>query len=782
MFIHLNDQSSDRVIAPVGRSRFAAAARVAAGVLVFGAAAPTFAADLWTVVPEAPAALKQLPPGPQPDRGAIARVNPADLEAVLDAAPDEIVGRRLAEYGSVIELPLPDGTVARFAIADAPVMAPELQERYPWMRSYIVQGIDEPTAQGRLDYTQRGFRAFIRTQKGGMFIEPVAHQDLTHVVSFYLSDLPNANDWTCHTVEGEVKAGKHGRAMPPDFASFKPVSGDIEPQGTTTLRTYRTAIACTGEWGVHHSMLQGRPPNLADPLAAIVTVLNRTNVVYEADLGVRFNLVANNDLVVYFDPTTDPYPDTCDGTGGANCSGPYITPNVSTLGARIGDPNFDIGHLLTRVFGGVAALSSACTSSKAVGISGIPRGGDADPLSALVVVHEFGHQLGALHTFNGTRGRCAGNATLAAAWEPGGGSTPMAYPGACPVGGAAPSDNLVTFADPWFHHGSYREMVSFITGTTGDSCVARVPLDNAPPVVTWPFEVTFAIPPRTPFQLSAIATDPDGDALTYSWEQFDTGVQQPLTGPGSEDDGRSPIFRVFPPTTSPTRVFPRMSDILSGVPTPGEQLPSVQPSTRRFRVYVRDNRAGGGAQTVAPQAAAPAGNAFVTLAVPAGPTPFVVTAPAANARVKQLDAVNVAWDVGGTNVAPINVANVALALSADGGRTFPFSLEASTSNDGSQVVQIPAGVSGLGVLDGRIRVDAIDNVFFNVSPRFQIVAPCGVADFNWNGQVDFFDYLDFVAALADPTQVNPAADINKDGLVDFFDYLDFVAAFDAGCV
>ena len=52
------------------------------------------------------------------------------------------------------------------------------------------------------------------------------------------------------------------------------------------------------------------------------------------------------------------------------------------------------------------------------------------------------------------------------------------------------------------------------------------------------------------------------------------------------------------------------------------------------------------------------------------------------------------------------------------------------------------------------------------------------ADFNGDGQVDFFDYLDFVAAFA---AEDPSADFNGDGQIDFFDYLDFVAAFAEGC-
>jgi aminopeptidase N len=52
------------------------------------------------------------------------------------------------------------------------------------------------------------------------------------------------------------------------------------------------------------------------------------------------------------------------------------------------------------------------------------------------------------------------------------------------------------------------------------------------------------------------------------------------------------------------------------------------------------------------------------------------------------------------------------------------------------------------------------------------------ADFNNDGNADFFDYLDFVAAF---DAGSPSADFNGDSVVDFFDYLDFAAAFDIGC-
>jgi formylmethanofuran dehydrogenase subunit C len=58
-----------------------------------------------------------------------------------------------------------------------------------------------------------------------------------------------------------------------------------------------------------------------------------------------------------------------------------------------------------------------------------------------------------------------------------------------------------------------------------------------------------------------------------------------------------------------------------------------------------------------------------------------------------------------------------------------------------------------------------------------ILTTC-LADFNDDGIVDLFDYLDFVSAFA---AEDVTGDFNLDEVIDFFDYLDFVAAFSTGC-
>lgn len=719
-------------------------------------------AQIFSFLPEPPAGDESnawAVAGPRPVHGSVVRVDTEAFGAMLAAAPEHRLDVPLSAYGLHASIPNAEGLLVECVVAKSPVMEAALQARFPQMQTFIVESVDR-SASGRLELAPRGLTAMLRTTDGVWMIDPWQSGDASRVVAYWLRDLRGGNDWACHTT-----VGVHG------LGAVEASVGGYQGRAIQTVRTVRLAVACTGEYGAYQSQIQGHAPNVADPLAAIVTVVARANVVYEADLAVHFNLVANNDQIIFTDPATDPYATTCEGTGGGDCSGPHLSTNISTLSSRIGNANFDIGHVFTRVFGGVAYLSSVCTGNKAGGVSGIPRGGDVDPLSALIFIHEMGHQFGANHTFSGTRGRCQGNVNLSTAWEAGSGSSPMAYAGGCPVGDAPPTDNVVQFADPFFHHGSLGEMRTFLNGA---ACPVQTPsANNIPEVVST--TASTAIPPGTPFVLSASATDADGNALTYSWEEFDSGVARPLSGTGSTDNGAGALFRVFPPVNSAQRTFPRMADVLSGVPTPGERLPTVTGVTRRFRVCVRDNAPGAGGVAISP---------FVNLTIAAGSSPFTVISPASGGSVHG-GSTTVVWTVGGTDVSPISCSSVTIRLSTDDGATFPTVL-GTFPNTGIAPVTI-AGSSGA----ARVRIDGDGKPFFAVSGRFSFGPAC-VADFDdgtgsgvADGGVGIEDLLYYLSAY-DAGAMRADLDNGSgsgvpNGGVGIEDLLYFLERFDAGC-
>lgn len=621
--------------------------------------------------------LQALPPRggsweiPLPGRFRALEVDVKELERLLDRAPAE----RSAAAGTAplwLALPYPDGTDRLFRVEASPILAPELAARFPEIRTFVAQGVDDPTATARLSLTSVGFHAMVLSTSGTVIIDPYRRWDARYVLSYFKQEArkPAGADFQCHVQEEDPEEEAAIEA-----ALDSPVTA---VSVGTQLRTYRLAVAATGEYST--AVCAPNPAAVACALNAMAVSVNRVTGIYEREVAIRMVMVANNNLVVYTNGATDPY---TNGNGST-----MLGQNQSNLNSVIGSANYDIGHVFSTGGGGVAQLGVPCTTSKARGVTGQanPVG---DPFDVDYVAHEMGHQFGGSHTFNGTTNNCGGNRSGSSAYEPGSGTTIMAYAGIC---GA---ENLQPHSDDTFHTRSFDQIVAFSTGVTGSSCAVLTGTGNAPPTVN--AGGAFTIPKQTPFTLTGSATDPDGDALTYMWEEFDLGTAAP---PNTDVSAVRPIFRSFVPLAVPSRTFPRLADVLSNVATLGESM-STRNRTMTFRMTARDNRAGG----------AGVNYAATTVTVNAAAGPFTVTQPDTALIWAAGSGQTVTWNVAGTNAAPVACANVAIDLSADGGNTFSAPLVASTPNDGSEAVTLPGTVTTL----ARVRVSCVGNVFFDIS-------------------------------------------------------------------
>lgn len=638
--------------------------------------------------------------------GQILQLDLAGLRILLQDVPSErsllgVFGQ--ADFHSLeahpveLSLPLPGGGLERFAVVESSVMAPELAAKYPNLHTFAAQGLDDRTLTARLDLTPHGFHAAIHTADGMVYIDPLIRGDDRVYLSYRKTDLvvdPGrlpvellpivSEDRTSESQQTSMASPQAGVAGSPIFNQptllanvQKHAEAPLISSGTE-LRTYRLAVAATGEYTLYFG------GTVTDGMAAIVTAINRVDEIYEREVAVRLVLVADNDLLVYTDPDTDPYVNN-DGYS-------MLYDNQDNLDVLIGDENYDIGHVFSTGGGGVAYLGVPCDSGmKARGVTGL-KNPVGDAFWVDYVAHEMGHQFGANHSFNGTSSSCGGgNRNAGTAYEPGSGSTIMSYAGIC---GA---HDLQEHSDAYFHTISFDEISTYIQLGDGSICPVTTPTGNHTPAIV-SGSGGYIIPQGTPFQMTGAATDPDGDVLTYAWEQFDLG----LAGPPPPLSGYAapPHFRSFYPMADPYRVFPQLNDLLEGTTTIGEALPTVT-STLTFRFTARDNRLGGG------------GVAYKTYTVDVSGKagPFLVTAPLSGAVYDGGSPLTVTWDVAGTTAMPVSCSKVNLDFSTDGGRTFSVPLAVGKPNDGFQRVTMP----NIQTTQGRVRVSCANNIFFAIS-------------------------------------------------------------------
>ena len=624
-----------------------------------------------------------------------------DIEAirqVLDAAPHE-KDASVRNSSAVIELPMPDGTMELFSFVNSPVMAPELAAKYPEIQVFMGQGIDNPSSIVRFDLTPQGFHAMILSTESTVYIDPFTSGDLTKCISYTKNSFYASTD---KKHEGcMVEDGHLGEVIPKSKKSIlTPESINSQPQvlqmgiqksmmvsNGSTLRTYRLALACTGEYAQYHG------GTVSGVLSAMNTSMARVNGVFERDVCIRMIMVANNDNVIFLDSGSDPY---SNGNGGT-----MLSQNQSTCDSEIGYNNYDIGHVFSTGGGGVAYLQAPCGGNKAGGVTG-QNSPVNDPFDIDYVAHEMGHQWGANHTQNNSCNRSSG-----AAFEPGSASTIMGYAGIC-------SPNLQSNSDDHFHNHSINEMISFTVNGNGNSCASSSATNNSIPTVST-MGGGSTIPANTPFELIASGSDSDGDPITYNWEQYDLGPQTAgsdnnLTNPS----GNQPIFRSWSSTTSNTRVFPRVSDLVNGTTTIGEHLPTYSRGLK-FKCSVRDNRSGGGAFT----------DELMSISVDGNSGPFVLTSPN-NGSVPNGFA-NITWNVAGTNQAPVNCSTVAIYLSTDGGYSFPTLLASGVANSGSASVLIP----NITTTTARFKIKGEGNVFFDISDS-NVTITQGVGGADWD--------------------------------------------------
>nr|MBS0038500.1 proprotein convertase P-domain-containing protein [Saprospiraceae bacterium] len=607
------------------------------------------------------------------------------MERAMSLAPME----SHRSFDSNVQIPIPsvDGMYNNYLLAESPVMAKELADKFPNIKSYRAISESSSKLSGRISYSPFGFHGVFQTSEGELYIEPFPAGQNQQYAVYYGSDVVLSEDSQHSLSCGVDPMDEFHKTLEDMDRQRKETPTAVNRSGSTLdLRVYRLALAATSAY----SSLKGG--TVESVMFSLNTAVNLLNEILEREVAVRMMLIPDNDQLIWLSSAGEPYQNLNQGSG-------LLGQNTDAIVFSGGIPfnDFDLGHVFTGGCSDVGGVVSglACTSGKARGVT-CHSSNNIGFIVRRIMAHEIAHQFGVSHTWNYCPNQESQRAS-GSAYEPGSGSTIMSYAGAC-------GDQNIQNNNHNYYHVRSLDQFTFFTrfSPAHQNCAELIFTGNREPVLSLPYENGFSIPVNTPFKLTAEADDPDGDPITFCWEQMDLGPATALGNPTLN----SPLFRSFEPTGSPTRYFPKLPDVISGNNNLAEQLPTYSRELN-FRCTVRDNN--------------PDGAAAVWEEVGFSSTessgPFVITYPNLMETFVGGELVEVTWDVANTDRAPVNCKSVDILMSTNGGFTYPYVLMSNTPNTGSAEVNVPL-VSGT---NNRIKVRAADNIFFNITERSFII-------------------------------------------------------------
>lgn len=610
-----------------------------------------------------------------------------------------------SSQGVSVAIPNSDGKIEQFLVTESSNFVPELQSQYPDIRSYSGTGITDAKATISFSLSPSGIQTMVlRGDSASEFIDPLPNNRSMYAVSTSKTRSKGTLPLTCKTEDVALN-----KVLTKKAAQLKSNNG--------VFKTMRLALSCTGEYAQYFG------GTAAGALAGMNATMTRVNGIFNRDLAIKLLLIANESSIIYTNAATDPYSDyqidDPDGTITDGEEGAWKLELQSTLTAKIGNGNYDIGHLFANSGGGgggdAGCIGCVCVNpssgdpyGKGSGYTspsnGIPEG---DSFDIDFVTHEIGHQLGANHTFSSEEYEGTGVNV-----EPGSGSTIMGYAGITDY-------NVQNQSDDYFSCASIKQIQDNLATK---NCPVSTALTNQTPTVSAGLDYT--IPKGTAFVLKGTASDPNGNTMTYCWEQNDSAA-------GNEDEANSyasstkaygPNFRSFSPSSATSRYFPAFDKILFGqLSTTWESVSSIGRNLN-FVFTARDNASSGLGQT---------NSDAMVVTVDGNKGPFAVTSQnTSDAGWVLGSSQTITWSVNSSNLLA-GSAYVNIKLSTDGGVTFPIFLATNTPNDGSEIIT----ASSTAATNCRILIEPTGNVFFAVNSApfalgYSVETTCDVYTFS----------------------------------------------------
>lgn len=613
-------------------------------------------------------------------------LNEIEFKEVLHRIQD----KSIKDESIIISIPNSTGTIEQFIVKESSNFAPELQAKFTDIRAYSGTGITDPHASINISISPKGIQTMIlRGDSDSEFIDPFTTDRSLYILSTSKNRIKETLPLICKT--SDVAFNRE---------LFK--KNNQIKSNTGIFKTIRLALSCTGEYAAYFG------GTVEGALAGMNATMTRVNGVFNKDLALKLEVIANNNLIIYTNANTDPYSNETEGLKtiagcSGDCPGTWNKEIQSTITSVIGEGNYDIGHLFAASGGGgdAGCVGCVCTTLANTNSTPVYKKGKGSAYTAPAdtkpegntfdidyVAHEMGHQLGANHTFSyaieGT----------GVSVEPGSGSTIMGYAGITKY-------DIQNHSDDYF---GYASILQIQDNLASKLCPKNTLLTNTPPVINAGLD--YIIPKSTAFVLKGTGSDPYGNVLTYCWEQFDSTTDQ--TGPKSfafEAKPNGPLFVSILPSISPIRYMPMLSNVLSGqLSTNLESVSSID-RTLNFTLTGRNNAILGLGQT---------NTDAMVVTVNSNVGPFTITSQN-NSEINWISKTQqiINWNVNNTNSLPGST-NVNIKLSTDGGMTFPIVLASNAPNNGSAQITVP----DINATNCRILVEPTANIYYAVNSNF----------------------------------------------------------------
>ncbi len=517
-----------------------------------------------------------------------------DLKKLTNGFPQE----------SLVLLPTSSSDVAFEVKQTKGALPASLQEKYPEIHSY--EGI---SADGTLNavFTITPSKVF------GHIIEAdgIVRFDADFTDTLYefhteketFKSIDNYCDHADHQYEDHLPPSAEAWNMRIADSAEEDVEESATPSGSSgeKLITFIVAVSYSGAEAERAGVT-----TKAEAMAVINSNITAINKAFRNELQIQFVVHPNNDQIIFFDSSTDPF-----GLGGTNT---MLGTHNDFLKTALGEDTYDLGILLHPGEGLGWAGGRLCAGSK---------GRCATTNNVGLHRHEVGHMLSGAHMYS----RDASNGISALGKTMVGANWSVVHP---------------------YNYDRMRDVILTQHANTG--CGVETATGNTPPVLTLDIPETIAIPANTPYVLSGHATDIDGDTLTYSWYHMQAG----------EDDTNNLLFaHERPSETGNVRYVPSLSSLQDNIKDPYSKLATVN---RKIiaRLVVRDNQKPVGSYVYKE----------IQMTTDSSAGPFVVTYPNQKELFSGNSDITVTWDVANTDNTIINASKVDILLSTDGGTTF----------------------------------------------------------------------------------------------------------------